>query len=120
MGKRPAFGRSQSRATPDSVRRGGHRPAILADESELEQLPADIRDGLDDLKAGWKAMPPAAERLRQRVPRAPARTMPRQVALFGERFDVVFDRIATLPGFLGGFADGHAPMIAGNLQYLYR
>ena len=59
-------------------------------------------------------------RLRQRVPRAPARTMARQVALFGQRFDVVFNRIATRPNCLGGLADGHAPMIVGNLQYLYR
>ncbi len=37
-------------------------------------------------------------RLRQRIPRAPARTMLRQVALVGEHFDVVFDRFATRPG----------------------
>jgi len=42
------------------------------------------------------------------------------VALFGERFDVVFDCIATRPGCLGGLADGHASLIVGKLQYLYR
>jgi hypothetical protein len=46
--------------------------------------------------------------------------MPRQVAIVGERLDVIFDRIAACPGCLGRFTDGHASMFAGGLQNLDR